>query len=55
MKDLTNEQVENLNDFIAKKIEESKFKKKEKDKRVILRVGTESIKKLIEIFNLKNN
>lgn len=41
---LTDEQVESLNNFIAKKIEESKFKKKEKDKRVILKVGTEGIK-----------
>lgn len=52
---LTNEQVESLNNFIAKKIEDSKFKKKERDKRIVLKVGTEGIKKLIEIFNLKNN
>ena len=52
---LTNEQIQSLNDFIDKKIKESRFKKKEENKKIVLTVGTEGIKKLIEIFNLKNS
>lgn len=53
MKELTDEQIESLNDFIAKKIEESKFKNKERDKKIILSVGTETLELLKEMFSKK--